>query len=147
MTPKDPFLEGTFWDRFWRPIRSRALLFTPDKHFAIREKCSSNLARAFPRIVRKRLNLVLDGSVRAIRITTRSRTKSLANRIARFERSLQMFVFNSKDITAIRTDFGVAIRFVRVDFKSLRTDGGSNREPRTAIRDFLSSAGSIHDVM
>ena len=30
MTPKDPFLEGTFWDKFWRPIRSRALLFTPD---------------------------------------------------------------------------------------------------------------------
>ena len=31
MTPKDPFLEGTFWDKLWRPIRSRALLFTPDK--------------------------------------------------------------------------------------------------------------------
>ena len=31
MTPKDPFLEGTFWDKFWRPIRSRALLFTPEK--------------------------------------------------------------------------------------------------------------------
>ena len=31
MTPKDPFLEGTFWDKFWRPIRSRALLFTPDE--------------------------------------------------------------------------------------------------------------------
>ena len=31
MTPKDPFLEGTFWDTFWRPIRSRALLFTPKK--------------------------------------------------------------------------------------------------------------------
>ena len=31
MTPKDPFLEWTFWDKFWRPIRSRALLFTPDK--------------------------------------------------------------------------------------------------------------------
>ena len=30
MTPKDPFLEGTFWDKFWRPIRSRALLLTPD---------------------------------------------------------------------------------------------------------------------
>ena len=30
MTPKDPYLEGTFWDKFWRPIRSRALLFTPD---------------------------------------------------------------------------------------------------------------------
>ena len=29
MTPKDPFLEWTFWDKFWRPIRSRALLFTP----------------------------------------------------------------------------------------------------------------------
>ena len=25
-----PFLEGTFWDKFWRPIRSRALLFTPE---------------------------------------------------------------------------------------------------------------------
>ena len=31
MTHKDPFLEGTFWDKFWRPIRSRALLFTPDR--------------------------------------------------------------------------------------------------------------------
>ena len=31
MTPKDPFSEGTFWDKFWRPIRSRALLFTPEK--------------------------------------------------------------------------------------------------------------------
>ena len=31
MTPKDPFLEGTFWDKFWRPIRSRALLFTPEQ--------------------------------------------------------------------------------------------------------------------
>ena len=31
MTPKDPFLEGTFWDKFWRPMRSRALLFTPEK--------------------------------------------------------------------------------------------------------------------
>ena len=30
MTPKDPFLEGTFWDECWRPIRSRALLFTPE---------------------------------------------------------------------------------------------------------------------
>ena len=30
MTPKDPFLEGTFWDKSWRPIRSRALLFTPE---------------------------------------------------------------------------------------------------------------------
>ena len=30
MTPKDPFLEGTFWDKFWRPIRSRALLFIPE---------------------------------------------------------------------------------------------------------------------
>ena len=33
MTPKDPFLEGTFWDKFWRPIRSRALLFTPEERF------------------------------------------------------------------------------------------------------------------
>ena len=33
MTPKDRFLEGTFWDKFRRPIRSRALLFTPDFHF------------------------------------------------------------------------------------------------------------------
>ena len=32
MTPKDPFLEGTFWDKFWRPIRSRVLLFTPEIH-------------------------------------------------------------------------------------------------------------------
>ena len=30
MTPKDPFLQGTFWDKLWRPIRSRALLFTPE---------------------------------------------------------------------------------------------------------------------
>ena len=30
MTPKDLFLEGTFWAKFWRPIRSRALLFTPE---------------------------------------------------------------------------------------------------------------------
>ena len=30
MTPKDPFLEGIFWDNFWRPIRSRALLSTPE---------------------------------------------------------------------------------------------------------------------
>ena len=30
MTPTNPFLEGTFWDKFWRPIRSRALLFTPE---------------------------------------------------------------------------------------------------------------------
>ena len=30
MTPKDHFLEGTFWDKFWRPIRYRALLFTPE---------------------------------------------------------------------------------------------------------------------
>ena len=33
MTPKEPFLEGTFWDKFWRPIRFRALLFTPDCPF------------------------------------------------------------------------------------------------------------------
>ena len=33
MTPKDPFLEGTCWNKFWRPIRSRALLFTPDTRF------------------------------------------------------------------------------------------------------------------
>ena len=33
MTLKDPFLEGTFWDKFSRPIRSRALLFTPEKTF------------------------------------------------------------------------------------------------------------------
>ena len=31
MTPKNPFLEGTFWDKFSRPIRSRALLFTPER--------------------------------------------------------------------------------------------------------------------
>ena len=30
MTRKDPYLEGTFWDKFWRPIRSWALLFAPD---------------------------------------------------------------------------------------------------------------------
>ena len=30
MTPKNPFLVGTFWEKFWRPIRSRALLFTPE---------------------------------------------------------------------------------------------------------------------
>ena len=32
MTPKDPFLEGTFWDKFWRPIRSRALCSLPNFH-------------------------------------------------------------------------------------------------------------------
>ena len=31
MTPKDPFLEGTFWEKFWRPLRSRVLLFTPER--------------------------------------------------------------------------------------------------------------------
>ena len=41
MTPKDPFLEGTFWDKFWRPIRSRALLFTPD--FPIRKQKSASV--------------------------------------------------------------------------------------------------------
>ena len=25
MTPKDPFLEGTFWDKFWRPDSFGAL--------------------------------------------------------------------------------------------------------------------------
>ena len=35
MTPKDPFSEGTFWDKFWRPIRSRALLFTPENPGAL----------------------------------------------------------------------------------------------------------------
>ena len=30
MILKDAFVEGTFWDKFWRPIRSRALLFTPE---------------------------------------------------------------------------------------------------------------------
>ena len=34
MTPKDPFLEGTFWDISWRPIRSQALLFTPENNFS-----------------------------------------------------------------------------------------------------------------
>ena len=38
MTPKDPFLEGTFWNKFWRPIRSRAPLFTPD--FSFLDFCS-----------------------------------------------------------------------------------------------------------
>ena len=38
MTPKDPLLEGTFWDKFWRPIRSRALLFTPDPSSQVRKK-------------------------------------------------------------------------------------------------------------
>ena len=33
MTPKDPFLEGTFWEKSRRPIRSRALLFTPEFPF------------------------------------------------------------------------------------------------------------------
>ena len=27
---RTPLLEGTFWDKFWRPLRCRALLFTPD---------------------------------------------------------------------------------------------------------------------
>ena len=30
MTPKDPFLEGTFWDKFWRPIRSRRFCSLPN---------------------------------------------------------------------------------------------------------------------
>ena len=38
MTPKDPFLEGTFWDKFWRPIRSRALFFTPERCKCAKEK-------------------------------------------------------------------------------------------------------------
>ena len=42
MTPKDPFLEGTFLDKFWRPIRSRALLFTPDLF------CGSEKSRKIP---------------------------------------------------------------------------------------------------
>ena len=37
MTPKDPFLEGTFWDKFWRPIRSRELLFAPDIFFCLED--------------------------------------------------------------------------------------------------------------
>ena len=43
MTPKDPLLEGTFWDKFWRPIRSRALLFTPEMEMNGRSS-ASNLA-------------------------------------------------------------------------------------------------------
>ena len=32
MTPKDPFLEGTFWNKFWRPIRSPgAFVHSPKK--------------------------------------------------------------------------------------------------------------------
>ena len=46
MTPKDPFLEGTFWDKFWRPIRSRALLFTPD--YLVVQKPSFNIPTKFP---------------------------------------------------------------------------------------------------
>ena len=49
MTRKDPFLEGTFWDKFWRPIRSRALLFTPDV--------------AKPRLITKFLSLSLSLSL------------------------------------------------------------------------------------
>ena len=60
MTLKDPFLEGTFWDKFWRPIRSRALLFTPDKSLRkqflhasclISRKEGGQLARTAPKIV------------------------------------------------------------------------------------------------
>ena len=40
MTPKDPFLEGTFWEKFWRPIRSRALLFTPEIRLEIVSLCT-----------------------------------------------------------------------------------------------------------
>ena len=43
MTPKDPFLEGTFWDKFWRPIRSRALLFTPELEIT--------LTRRYPKLI------------------------------------------------------------------------------------------------
>ena len=35
MTPKDPFLEVNFWDKFWWPIRSRALLFTPENRLVV----------------------------------------------------------------------------------------------------------------
>ena len=50
MTPKDPFLDGTFWDKFWRPIRSRALLFTPDKFSKFPcEKSKKNLPTSFCR--------------------------------------------------------------------------------------------------
>ena len=44
MTPKDPFLEGTFWDKFWRPIRSRALLFTPEFSWLVTENPSREVA-------------------------------------------------------------------------------------------------------
>ena len=51
MTPKDPFLEGTFWDKFWRPIRSRTLLLTPDYHYRYRpKKVFSEKASAIARI-------------------------------------------------------------------------------------------------
>ena len=50
MTAKDPFLEGTFWDKFWRPIRSRALLFTP-------EKVSSALKTQAPQQAKKRFGV------------------------------------------------------------------------------------------
>ena len=29
MTPEVPFLEGTFWDKFWRPLRSRRFCLIP----------------------------------------------------------------------------------------------------------------------
>ena len=54
MTPKDPFLEGTFWDKFWRPIRSRALLFTPESQVK-RDVAGNSFRHApFPNAVRKR---------------------------------------------------------------------------------------------
>ena len=49
MTLKDPFLEGTFWDKFWRPIRSRALLFTPDETL-LRNSTLETVFRLFPKI-------------------------------------------------------------------------------------------------
>ena len=53
MTPNDPFLEGTFWDKFWRPIRSRELLFTPENFPKVFEEfscCISSTVEYSPRI-------------------------------------------------------------------------------------------------
>ena len=64
MTPKDLFLEGTFWDKIWRPIRSRALLFTPEE-WSWHERdlfgaTSNDLAKDAPKFLPKCLGLCDD---------------------------------------------------------------------------------------
>ena len=51
MTLKDPFLEGTFWDKFWRPIRSRAFLFTPDMSSLFQNSTLETVVHPFPMLI------------------------------------------------------------------------------------------------